>query len=109
MGYEFDVTSKDNVFIGEHKTLRLLAKDALGNPYMLAGHTLQWQLEQGSTIVLSRTGAAITIGGAGDLAIVDALQASDVLKPGDYTHSLWQRDAGDEAVLTFGTFVLKQV
>lgn len=119
MAQRFDITESAQVFAGERKNIRIDVVDASGNPYNMTGKTLEWVIRKGSNgpVVLTKSGAAITLtnnAGTNDRAIV-ALDADDtvdgltdefLINPGRYSHALRQADAGDEAILSYGDFVL---
>lgn len=116
-GINSPIAASENWFIGEDRTLAYSVVDEDGDPQVMTGWSLSWTLapRQGQEAVLTKTvGSGITVSngdGVNDLATV-VVSDSDTegleKGPGTYYAELRRTDAGFEAVLSYGTVVLKQ-
>lgn len=117
MAIERNITSDDDFFLGEDKTLSFTVYQSDGSTAQnITGWALSWMLKKDArdadadAKVTKTTGSGITItsGAAGTLTVTIDDTDTASLAAGVYQHELKRTDDGFETVLTFGTCVLRQ-
>ena len=117
MGLEQPISSSDNFFVGEDKTIVFDVKDTDGvSALTMTGWALTWELKAsaGGVISITKTTAAATIVlsnkyGTNDRASVTILDTdTEAIAAGSYYHHLRRTDAGYEQILAFGDVSLRE-
>lgn len=135
MAIQFDITASNQFFLGEDKILELTIFGADGvTPFDVAGIPLEWNLKKTDKasdpgIITKGIGTGITIVGVynavpatntqrvritfasadTDPDVTSLLATPYALKAGvAYRHSLKRKDAGNEGILSFGSFTFLQ-
>lgn len=120
-GVRANITADDHVVIGEDRTINIDVNQSDGTTAQtMTGWALTWELldrPKGTVLVSKTTGAGtITIGngdGTDDRAAItladgDTESGTISTGAGNYWHVLRRTDAGNEAVIAYGRFVLQQ-
>lgn len=117
MAVERNITSDDDFFLGEDKTLTFTIYQSDGvTPQDITGWALSWMLKQKGTdddddaLVTKTTASGITLttpaSGVCTVSIADT--DTEDLRSNTYRHELKRTDAGLETVLCHGACQLRQ-
>ena len=116
MALSQSITSSDNIFTGEDKTITFDVTQADGTtPQVMTGWALTWELKASVTgaVQISKTTTAGTIAlsnkfGTNDRATVTIADGdTETVGGGAYYHHLRRTDAGNEQILAYGDVTLK--
>lgn len=117
MSVEANIKASNNVFVGEDKNLQFTVTDADANPQTMTGWALEFvvrsQVGAGTALLTKTTGGgtiALSNGDGTDDRATVTLTDTDTLAlgAGDYRYALRRTTDGNEQVLAYGTFVIRQ-
>lgn len=108
MAVESPIDEDAEVFVGEHKVLRWTVRDAARYIVDISPFTMRLSLFQRRNPVPLATVPATVADGPGGVAVATlTAEQSLLLGPGAHRYVLARIDAGSEAVLAYGSIVLK--
>ena len=112
MSIEQPITSTDNFFLGEDKTITFDVTTAAGvSPQTMPGWALTWELKAsaGGTVHITKTASLSSKFGTNDRATGTITDGNtEAIAAGAYFHVLRRTDAGSEQILAFGDVTLRE-